>query len=114
MARSRYGTSASGDSLVFCTQSTPFFRLPLRHPLNVMMYFLSLPQSYHLYLFPHLFGLLSPLRILVYCMCLSFSLFSPFRGTDYPLITVLSFLMDDLGALCKTEPHLTLIRLLSL
>jgi len=74
-------------------------------PLNMILYFLTFPQAYHLYLFPLLFGLFSLLRTLVCYIYLCFLLFRPFQGhyvpTVYALLTHYTstddWLLDDLG-----------------
>jgi len=67
----------------------------------MILYFLLFLQTYHLYLFPHLFGLFCLLRILVCCIYLSFFPLLPFQGhcamfthcslTVCPLLTSLLF-----------------------
>jgi len=75
----------------------------------MILYFFLFPQSYHLYLFLHLFGLFSLLRILVRCIQLSFFPLFPFQGHCTPgvyslLIGVLDKFADVLYFQEKEKP----------
>jgi len=70
----------------------------------MILYFLLFPQSYQLYLFPHLFGLFSLLRILVCCIYLSFFPSFALSGALFtvdeliPHLSLLIGVLDKFGA----------------